>query len=307
MPELGLTSAEASLRLISDGPNTVAADGRRATLAILVAQFSSPLVLLLLGASAVAFAVGERVEVAVIIFMVLLSAAVGFVQEERSEAAVHALQQRVALATNTLRDAVWTRVPISDVVRGDVIEVSAGEVVPADVDAEEEPELQAARTEAAKIRDANPNIVVHRVVGIANLQRRIARPNAVRRQRAVSSTIGPPPRSAKCHCYCASMPLGTAALSSGLCSPSAGGNLRDRFVAILGAVVRILGCHREFGQLAQCVFTMAQQIAGRDDALERQPLAGTVRRQQYPDPAAVAIVVVADACHSPILRPLVSR
>jgi Mg2+-importing ATPase len=131
-PERGLKSAEASRRLISDGPNTVAAGGRRATLAILAAQFSSPLVVLLLGASGVAFAVGERVEVAVIIFMVLLSAALGFVQEERSEAAVHALQQRVALATKTLRDAVWTRVPISDLVRGDVIEVSAGEVVPAD-------------------------------------------------------------------------------------------------------------------------------------------------------------------------------
>jgi len=128
----GLTSAEAAQRLRQDGPNALGGEGRRGPLAVLISQFASPLVLILVAASAVSVAVGDRVEAAIILTIVAMSALLGFVQEARSEAAVAALQARLALRATVVRDGKQQEVPIHDVVRGDLVILGAGDIVPAD-------------------------------------------------------------------------------------------------------------------------------------------------------------------------------
>ena len=129
----GLTSAEAALRLKRDGPNTLGTEGHRGPLAVLVSQFASPMVLILVVASVISLVVGDRVEAAIILAIVVMSALLGFVQEARSEAAVAALQARLALRASVVRDGKTQEVPIHDVVVGDVVVLGAGDIVPADV------------------------------------------------------------------------------------------------------------------------------------------------------------------------------
>ncbi|MFI5258287.1 MAG: cation-translocating P-type ATPase [Candidatus Limnocylindrales bacterium] len=128
----GLTSAEAAQRLRQDGPNSLGGEGRRGPLKVLVSQFASPLVLILVAASAVSAAVGDRVEAGIILAIVGMSALLGFVQEARSEAAVAALQARLALRATVVRDGKEHEILIRDVVRGDVVLLGAGDIVPAD-------------------------------------------------------------------------------------------------------------------------------------------------------------------------------
>jgi Mg2+-importing ATPase len=129
----GLTSAEAALRLKTDGPNAVGREGHRRPVQILISQFASPLVLILLAACLVSVAVGDRVEAGIILTIVLMSAALGFVQEARSAAAVEALQARLALQATVVRDGARQDVPVSWLVRGDLVVLGAGDIVPADV------------------------------------------------------------------------------------------------------------------------------------------------------------------------------
>jgi magnesium-transporting ATPase (P-type) len=105
LPEAtGLTSSEAAQRLRQDGPNALGSEGHRGPLAVLISQFASPLVLILVAASAVSMVVGDRVEAGIILAIVAMSALLGFVQEARSEAAVAALQARLALRATVVRD-----------------------------------------------------------------------------------------------------------------------------------------------------------------------------------------------------------
>src|SRR5664279_2437741 len=128
----GLTAAEAAQRLSTDGPNSLGTEGRRSLLRVLISQFASPLVLILLGASVVSIVVGDRVEAGIILAIVGMSAALGFVQEARSEAAVAALQARLALQATVVRDNRQQDIPISGVVSGDIVVLGAGDIVPAD-------------------------------------------------------------------------------------------------------------------------------------------------------------------------------
>ena len=128
----GLTSAEAADRLRADGPNAIGGSGRRTRLAILVSQVASPLVLILVGASLVSLVVGDEINASIILAIVVMSAALGFVQEARSEAAVAALQARLTLRATVVRDGKPREIPIHDVVRGDLAVLGAGDIVPAD-------------------------------------------------------------------------------------------------------------------------------------------------------------------------------
>ena len=129
----GLTAAEAAERLRSDGPNVIGGKGRRTLWAILFAQVASPLVLILVAASLVSLVVGDAVTAGIILTIIVMSAALGFVQEARSETAVAALQARLTLRATVVRDGQPQELPIHDVVRGDLVLLSAGDIVPADV------------------------------------------------------------------------------------------------------------------------------------------------------------------------------
>jgi Ca2+-transporting ATPase len=131
-PAAGLTSAEAAARLRAEGPNIIEEHGRRSLAAILLGQLASPLVILLIVASVISIIVGDQVDAGIILIIVVLSTALGFVQEARSEGAVAALQARLALQATVIRDGKEQDLPARELVRGDVIVLNAGDIVPAD-------------------------------------------------------------------------------------------------------------------------------------------------------------------------------
>jgi P-type Mg2+ transporter len=134
----GLAPEEVEQRLGTIGPNQLAHEVRRTMLGELVSRSINPLNLLLLSLAASSYALGDRRAAAVIVVMVLLSVSLGFLQEHRSNKAADALQ-RMVLTTATLRrrgqgaGQDHVEVPLEQIVPGDVVLLSAGDMIPADL------------------------------------------------------------------------------------------------------------------------------------------------------------------------------
>ncbi|MCW5802121.1 MAG: magnesium-translocating P-type ATPase [Deltaproteobacteria bacterium] len=131
-PEPGLSSEEAARRLDAYGRNEVVEHRRRSLAGKLVRRLASPLVAILLVASVISGALGDVVNAAIVMAIVLVSIVVEMFQTERSEHAAEALRARVALVATVRRDDTWREVPRADVVPGDVLRLEAGDLVPAD-------------------------------------------------------------------------------------------------------------------------------------------------------------------------------
>jgi Mg2+-importing ATPase len=128
----GLSSAEATVRLNRYGSNT-AADVVRSKLWLqFLLRFRNPLVILLLFASAISALTGDAASFVIIITMVVLSVSLDFFQEVRAEKSVDALRQSVAVKADVLRDGSITSIPVQQVVPGDIVRLSAGDLIPAD-------------------------------------------------------------------------------------------------------------------------------------------------------------------------------
>jgi Mg2+-importing ATPase len=128
----GLSTREARRRLERDGPNLVEEQREIAAVALLLRQFASPLVLILVFGAAISLVVRDWVDAAIILVIVAGSALLGFVQEYRASAAVAELRKRLALTVRVRRDGAVQTVLASRIVPGDLIELSAGNLVPAD-------------------------------------------------------------------------------------------------------------------------------------------------------------------------------
>jgi P-type Mg2+ transporter len=128
----GLRTAEAEERLAREGPNEVAVHTRASVLRQLLASVSNPLLAILLVAAMASAVLGERVNASIVVAMVLLSAGVDFVQSFRSAKAVERLRAQVAPTATVLRDGRWTELPRRELVPGDLVRLSAGDLVPAD-------------------------------------------------------------------------------------------------------------------------------------------------------------------------------
>ena len=128
----GLSTAEAGARLVREGPNEVAVHARASVLRQLLDSLSNPLLGILLIAAAASAVLGERVNAILVTAMVLLSAAIDFIQSYRSARAVERLRAQVAPTASVLRDGRWVELPRRAVVTGDLIRLSAGDLVPAD-------------------------------------------------------------------------------------------------------------------------------------------------------------------------------
>ena len=128
----GLSEAEAADRLERDGPNELTADQRRAPLQVFLAQFSSALIWVLLGAAAISAVIGRTVDAALIAVILVANGIFGFVQEYRAEQSLAALQELAAPEVTVRRDGTETTVDATTLVPGDVVVFSQGDVVPAD-------------------------------------------------------------------------------------------------------------------------------------------------------------------------------
>lgn len=128
----GLSMEEGSKRLAQEGPNRL--PERRKVLAwkLLLEQFASVVIWLLIGAAGVAGFLGEMVDAGAILVIVLLNALLGFFQEYRAERSLEALQKLAAPMSKVIRGGVLQNIPAEKLVRGDLILLEAGDRVPAD-------------------------------------------------------------------------------------------------------------------------------------------------------------------------------
>jgi P-type Ca2+ transporter type 2C len=131
-PAAGLTESEAARRLEELGANELPGPGRPAYLRLAARQLADPLVLLLVAAAGVSFAIGDEIEAAAIGAIVLLNGVLGFGQEARAERAVLALRGELDERARVLRDGREREIPVTEVVRGDVVVLREGDKVPAD-------------------------------------------------------------------------------------------------------------------------------------------------------------------------------
>ncbi len=129
----GLTELQASQRLAEYGKNEIATGSETTAFHILLSQFKSPLVLILIGASLISFALGQRTETIIILVMTIASGLLAFAQEYRSERALHQLKQRLTRTATVIRDGQARRLDIRELVPGDIIEFDLGNVIPADI------------------------------------------------------------------------------------------------------------------------------------------------------------------------------
>jgi Mg2+-importing ATPase len=130
--QYGLTSQEAENRLKTYGRNELARRRRRTGLFELLIHFRNPLVLILLIAGLISGLTGDVRDAAIIFFIVVVSVVLDVYQESKAQNAAEALRKRVATTATVLRDSVKKDVALSEVVPGDIVYLSAGDMVPAD-------------------------------------------------------------------------------------------------------------------------------------------------------------------------------
>lgn len=128
----GLTSPEAAGRLTRYGPNLRKQVTRTSPLRPFLNQVRSPLVILLIAAMSLSFALGDHADALIVMAIVLVSSVLGFWQEYRASNAVAALLAVVETRVNVLRDGSEVEVPVSEVVPGDIVILNAGDTIPGD-------------------------------------------------------------------------------------------------------------------------------------------------------------------------------
>lgn len=128
----GISSEKAEELLETYGPNEITKKKKRSAVVAFLYQFRSPLVIILLIAGAIAGFLGEITNAAIIYTIITMSVGLSYYQESKAEKAAESLQRLVATTATVIRDGVRKEIPISKVVPGDIILLTAGDLVPAD-------------------------------------------------------------------------------------------------------------------------------------------------------------------------------
>ncbi|MEK7655381.1 MAG: magnesium-translocating P-type ATPase [Patescibacteria group bacterium] len=131
--ERGLSAEVAERRLEENGFNDFKREKTVHGVLIFLRQFKSPLVLVLVGASAVSYFLGETIQVVLILLMVLMSGILAFVQEYRSERALRLLRSKLTRYATVIRSGKPAQVDSRNLVLGDVVILEVGMVVSADL------------------------------------------------------------------------------------------------------------------------------------------------------------------------------
>lgn len=131
--QTGLSDREADARLERDGPNLITAKPGEAWWKRLFIQFHAPLVYLLLVAVVVTFLLGEHVDSAVILGVVIVNAVIGYVQETRAMKAIDALARTMKIEAMVRRAGRRRRIPAAELVAGDIVLLEPGDKAPADL------------------------------------------------------------------------------------------------------------------------------------------------------------------------------
>jgi len=129
----GLSREEALRRLEEYGRNELVEEKKAGPLKLFLSQFMDILIILLIVAAAASYFVGDVLDSAVILFVVVVNATVGFIQEYRAERAMEKLKGLVSTEAVVVRDGETMRIPASELTPGDIVIIEEGDNVPADL------------------------------------------------------------------------------------------------------------------------------------------------------------------------------
>jgi magnesium-transporting ATPase (P-type) len=128
----GLSADEASRRLAENGANVLPTSAGKSSLQRFIEQFNNVLIYVLLAAAVVTALLGHPIDTGVILAVVVVNAAIGFVQEGKAEAALEAIRGMISPKASVLRDGVRATIGAADIVPGDIVLLEAGDRVTAD-------------------------------------------------------------------------------------------------------------------------------------------------------------------------------
>ena len=137
----GLSREEAKQRLARYGSNLLQPQKRSTVLTLLLAQFKSPLILILLFATGLSFFLHDPINALIILIIVLVSGLLGFWQEHSATSAVEKLLAMVQIKATVLRDGISREIAVGEIVPGDIVILNAGDIVPGDCLVDESKDL----------------------------------------------------------------------------------------------------------------------------------------------------------------------
>jgi Ca2+-transporting ATPase len=114
------------------GPNILQAKQKISPWMILLSQFKSPLIVILMIATAISMSVGHMVDGMIVLIIVVLNAVFGFVQEYKAEKSMESLKKMMSLRSKVVRDGSQMLIDSAEVVPGDIIVIEEGDKIPAD-------------------------------------------------------------------------------------------------------------------------------------------------------------------------------
>ncbi|MBI3430087.1 MAG: magnesium-translocating P-type ATPase [Actinobacteria bacterium] len=130
---VGLTSIEAKALLAQYGPNSIDTATQNSKIRLLLRQFKSPIILILFAATIVSIFVGEITDGVIILAIIIPSGLLGFWQENRAGKTMQTLMRRVQVYVEVVRDGAEIKLPIMEIVVGDLVLLRIGDLVPADL------------------------------------------------------------------------------------------------------------------------------------------------------------------------------
>ncbi len=130
--ETGLSSGKAQERFEKFGANELAREHKHSAIKEFFQHFKSPLVIILMIAGLISGILGEFAHVAIIFAIVIVSVILDFYQENKAHKAAELLKQKVTTTATVLRDSMKQEIKIPQIVPGDIIYLSAGDIAPAD-------------------------------------------------------------------------------------------------------------------------------------------------------------------------------
>jgi Ca2+-transporting ATPase len=159
-PDLGISQDEAARRLLAEGRNETPQPAAPTVLRRVYRQLADPLIILLLASAAVTAVARDAPDTAVILLVIVVNTVIGVTQEIRADRAVAALRRLAAPTCRVFRDGADRLVPTAEVVRGDLVLLSAGDIVPADATV-----VEAHRLQLDESALTGESVAVHREAG----------------------------------------------------------------------------------------------------------------------------------------------
>ena len=138
----GLTEKEAKLRLEKHGPNQIKSSKEKTVGQILLSQFLSPVIYLLIGATIISFSLNDIPEGIAIIIVILINAAIGFYMEMQAMTTMKALKKLDVMEAKVIREGKLKQVSSEQITIGDLHYIEAGDLIPADAKIAEASQLQ---------------------------------------------------------------------------------------------------------------------------------------------------------------------